>query len=62
MRAQQEEKDVDRFLFSLITSRCMYDKSHSEAGQDESEEHYIKQWRKTILGMKWQKRDSLAEL
>lgn len=40
----------------------MDDKGHSEAGQDESEEHYIQQWRKTILGMKWQKRDSLAEL
>ena len=39
----KEEKDVDRFLSSLITGRYTGDKGHSEAVQDESEKHHIKQ-------------------
>lgn len=40
----------------------MDDNDHSEEGQGKNEQHNIKQWRKMILGTKWQKRNSLAEL
>lgn len=40
----------------------MNDNDYSEEGQDENEQYNIKEWKKMILGTKWQKGDSLAEL